>query len=90
MDFYTTLLRKSAGYWVALCLENRLIGQGINPKAAIKQLNEAIASFWEVYKIETEIYHASLTIEELHEFLELEDTELGKVMIILTLSVSTD
>ncbi|WP_292834705.1 hypothetical protein [Nostoc sp. JL33] len=45
MDFYTTVLRKSAGYWVALCLENGLVGQGINKAAAIKQLNEAIASF---------------------------------------------
>ncbi len=44
----------------------------------------------EVYKIEPNIYHASLTIEELHEFLELEDTEPGKVMIILTRSVPTD
>ncbi|MEH2088736.1 type II toxin-antitoxin system HicB family antitoxin [Nostoc sp.] len=76
MDFYTAVLRKSAGYWVALCLENRLVGQGINQEAAIKQLNKAIASFLEVYKIESNIYHTSLTIEELHEFLAVEDTEL--------------
>ncbi|MDZ7953750.1 type II toxin-antitoxin system HicB family antitoxin [Nostoc sp. DedQUE09] len=69
MDFYTTVLRKSGGYWVALCLENGLVGQGINQEAAIKQLNEAIASFFEIYKVEPNIYHASLTIEELHEFL---------------------
>ncbi|MEH1929194.1 type II toxin-antitoxin system HicB family antitoxin [Nostoc sp.] len=68
MDFYTTVLRKSAGYWVALCLENGLVGQGINQESAITQLNEAIASFLEVYKIEPDIYHTSLTIEELHEF----------------------
>ena len=43
MDFYTTVLRKSAGYWVALCLEKGLVGQGINQEAAIKQLKEAIA-----------------------------------------------
>ncbi|BDI18232.1 hypothetical protein ANSO36C_40340 [Nostoc cf. commune SO-36] len=42
MDFYTTVLPKSAGYWVALCLENGLVGQGINQEAAIKQLKEAI------------------------------------------------
>ncbi|MEH2056962.1 MAG: type II toxin-antitoxin system HicB family antitoxin [Nostoc sp.] len=89
MDFYTIVLRKSAGYWVALCLENGLVGQGINQEAAIKQLNEAIASFVEVYKIEPNIYHTSLTIEELHEFLELEDTEPGKAMRILTRSVPT-
>ncbi|MEH2385173.1 MAG: hypothetical protein V7K14_05155 [Nostoc sp.] len=44
-------MRKSAGYWVALCLENGLVRQGLNQEAAIKQLNEAIASFLEVYKI---------------------------------------
>ena len=54
------------------------------------QLKEAIASFLEAYKIEPNIYHASLTIEELHEFLELEDTELGKVIKVFTLSVPTD
>ncbi|WP_179071704.1 hypothetical protein [Nostoc sp. C057] len=46
MEFYTTVLRKSAGYWVALCLDNGIVGQGINQKAAINQLNEAIASFF--------------------------------------------
>ncbi|MEA5604896.1 type II toxin-antitoxin system HicB family antitoxin [Nostoc sp. UHCC 0252] len=90
MDFYTTVLRKSASYWVALCLENGLVGQGLNQEAAIKQLNEAIASFLSVYKIEPNIYHPSLTIKELHEFLELEDTEAGKVIKVLTLSVPTD
>lgn len=49
MDFYTTVLRKSAGYWVALCLKNGLVGQGINQEVAIKQLNEAIASFAPIY-----------------------------------------
>ena len=28
MDFYTVVLRKSGSYWVALCLENGLVGQG--------------------------------------------------------------
>ncbi|MDF5740158.1 MULTISPECIES: hypothetical protein [unclassified Nostoc] len=55
-------MRKSAGYWVALCLENGLVGQGINQEAAIKQLHEAIASFLLVSKIEPDIYHRSLTI----------------------------
>ncbi|QKQ74897.1 type II toxin-antitoxin system HicB family antitoxin [Nostoc sp. TCL240-02] len=82
MDFYTAVLRKSAGYWVALCLENGLVGQGINQEAAIKQLNEAMsttgyayASFLEVYKIETDIYCSSVTIEELYEFLAVENTK---------------
>ncbi|MEJ6484859.1 type II toxin-antitoxin system HicB family antitoxin [Nostoc punctiforme UO1] len=74
MDFYTEVLRKSAGYWVALCLENGLVGQGINQEVAIKQLNKAIASFLEVYKIETDIYYTSVSIEELHEFLAVENT----------------
>ncbi|MEH2025780.1 hypothetical protein [Nostoc sp.] len=40
-----------------------------------KQLNQAIASFLLVDKIEPNIYYPSLTIEELHEFLAVEDTE---------------
>ena len=55
---------------------NGLVRQGINQEAAIKQLKEAIASFLGVYKIEPNIYRASLTIEELHEFLKVEHTEL--------------
>ncbi|MEH2309109.1 type II toxin-antitoxin system HicB family antitoxin [Nostoc sp.] len=74
MDFYTTVLRKSAGYWIALCLDNGIVGQGITQEAAIKQLNEAIASFLEVYKIESDIYYTSVSIEELHEFLTVENT----------------
>ncbi|MBG1239846.1 type II toxin-antitoxin system HicB family antitoxin [Nostoc sp. NZL] len=81
---------QSAGYWVALCLENGLVGQGLNQESAIKQLKEAIASFLSVYKIEPNIYYPSLAIEELHEFLELEDTEPDKVIKVLTLSVPTD
>lgn len=73
MDFYTTILRKSAGYWVALCLENGLVGQGINQESAITQLNEAIASFLSVYKIELDIYYPSLTTVP-HPFLNLPRT----------------
>ncbi|MEH1969048.1 type II toxin-antitoxin system HicB family antitoxin [Nostoc sp.] len=83
-------MRKSAGYCFALCLENGLVGQGINQEAAIKQLKEAIASFLSVYKIEPNIYHASLTREELHEFLGVEDTEPSKVIKVLSRSVPTD
>ncbi|WP_375469473.1 type II toxin-antitoxin system HicB family antitoxin [uncultured Nostoc sp.] len=75
MDLYTTVLRKSAGYWVALSLDNGLVGQGINQESAINQLNEAIASFLSVYKIESDIYYPSLTIEELDEFLAVENSE---------------
>ncbi|MHC5599739.1 MAG: hypothetical protein ACYTXC_28045 [Nostoc sp.] len=28
MNFYTVVLRKSSGYWVDLCLENGIVGQG--------------------------------------------------------------
>lgn len=28
MEVYTVVLRQSTGYWVALCLENGLVGQG--------------------------------------------------------------
>jgi hypothetical protein len=28
MEFYTAVLRKTGGDWVALCLENGLVGQG--------------------------------------------------------------
>lgn len=44
-DFHTTVLRKSGIYWVALCLENGLVGQGISKETAIEKLKEAIESF---------------------------------------------
>ena len=42
MDFYTTVLRKSRLYWVALCLENGLLGQETTKDDAIKKIKEAI------------------------------------------------
>ncbi|MEH2163353.1 MAG: hypothetical protein V7K38_20540 [Nostoc sp.] len=60
MDFYTTILRKSVDYWVALCIDNGIVGQGITQEIAIKQLNEAIASFLEISKIEPDIYFTLL------------------------------
>jgi hypothetical protein len=44
MDFHTVVLRKSAGYWVALCLENGLVGQGNTQENAIAHLKDAIES----------------------------------------------
>lgn len=42
MDFYTTVLRKSGQYWVALCLENGIVGQG-----ATKDFSKSYASnYW--------------------------------------------
>ncbi|MEZ4528969.1 MAG: hypothetical protein R2941_23915 [Desulfobacterales bacterium] len=49
MDFYTTVLRKSGNYHVALCLENGLTGQGKNKDETIK-LMEAVESFNDVYE----------------------------------------
>jgi len=75
MDFYTVVLRKSGIYWVALCLENGLIGQGITKENAMRKLKEAVESFQEVYKTESDIYSAPLSIKELHEFLTVEGKE---------------
>ncbi len=75
MDFYTVVLRQSTGYWVALCLENGLVGQGNTQENAISKLKDAIESFEAVSQTATNIYSASISIEELHEFLMLEDRE---------------
>jgi predicted RNase H-like HicB family nuclease len=75
MDFYTTVLRKSGKYWVALCLENGLVGQGDSKETAVEKLKEAIDSFEEVRKNEADIYSAPLSIRDLHEFLTEEGSE---------------
>jgi predicted RNase H-like HicB family nuclease len=72
MEFYTTVLRKSGDYWVALCLENGLVGQAKSKKKAVKKLKEAIDSFEEVAQIDGDVYSAPLSIKELHEFLTVE------------------
>lgn len=68
MSFYTVIIRKSKQYWVSLCLENGLVGQGKTPEQAIEKLKEAIDSFLEIYQQETNIYSAPVRIDELHEF----------------------
>ncbi len=75
MDFYTAVLRKSGNHWVALCLENGLVGQGITKEDTIKKLQEAIDSFEDIYKKESNVYSAPLSIKELHEFLTVEGKE---------------
>ena len=75
MDFYTLVLRRSGGYWVALCLENGLVGQGDTKERAVEKLKEAIASFEDVRKSEADIYSAPVSIKELHEFLTVEAKE---------------
>ena len=71
MDFYTVVLRQSADYWVALCLENGLVGQGNTQDHVIAQIKQAIESFQEVYESEEDIYNAPVPVKELHEFLTL-------------------
>lgn len=75
MDFYTTVLRKSGLYWVALCLENGLVGQGATKDDAIRKLKEAIECFEEECKKEGDVYNAPISVKELHEFLTVEGKE---------------
>lgn len=75
MDFYTVVLRQSGEYWVALCLENGIVGQGETRDSAIAKLKQAIESFQEIYQSESDIYCAPVSIRELHEFLAVESKE---------------
>lgn len=75
MEFYTAVLRQSTGYWVALCLENGLVGQGNTQEDAVGKLKDAIDSFEAVYETENNIYKAAVSIKELHEFLMVEGKE---------------
>ena len=75
MDFFTMVLRKSGGYWVALCLENGIVGQGNSKETAAEKLKEAIISIEDLRKTDEDIYSAPLSIKELHEFLTVESTE---------------
>lgn len=75
MNFYTVVLRQSSGYWLALCLENGIVGQGDTQEDAINKLKEAIESFEIVYESESDIYKSPISIDELHEFLFVEEKE---------------
>ena len=75
MEFYTVVIRPSAGYWISLCLENGIVGQGNNQQESVDKLKEAIESFQSVQAIENNIYTAPVSIEELHEFLMVEDKQ---------------
>ena len=77
MDFYTMVLRKSGNDWVALCLENGLVGQGATKEESIRKLKDAIESFEEVRKTEEGVNNAPISIKELHEFLVIEGKELA-------------
>ncbi len=75
MSFYTVVLRKSNNYWVALCLENGTVGQGLNKEDSIRSLKDAIDSFEEVRKSDKYIFSQPIAINELHEFLTVEGPE---------------
>ena len=75
MEFYTTVLRRSGPNWVALCLENGIVGQGDTKEKAVVKLKEAIDSIEEVRRTDEDIYSAQLSIKELHEFLTVEGAE---------------
>lgn len=72
MDFYTLVLRQSAGYWVALCLENGIVGQGPTQEHAIQKLKEAIDSVQLLDQTDKIVDSDPVSIGELHEFLKLE------------------
>jgi predicted RNase H-like HicB family nuclease len=67
MDFYTVVLRQSHGFWVALCLENGIVGQADSQDGAIAKLKEAIESVQ--LDAQAEMNSTVLSIQELHEFL---------------------
>ena len=75
MKFYTTVLRRSGPNWVALCLENGIVGQGDTKEKAVVKLKEAIDSIEEVRRTDGDIYSDQLSIKELHEFLTVEGSE---------------
>jgi len=73
MDFYRVILTKNADYLVSLCLGNGLVGQGNTPEESLDKLKQAIESFSEVYESEFDVYLSHIYLNELHEFMTLED-----------------
>ena len=71
-SLYTMVLRRSGDRWVALCLENGLVGQGEGREEAMQSLQDAIGSFEEAVTAEQDVYSAPVLIKELHEFLTFE------------------
>lgn len=66
---YTLLFKPSAGLWVALCLENGLVGQGTTKERATEKLLEAIYSFEAGTEGDDDTYRSPISVKELHEFL---------------------
>jgi predicted RNase H-like HicB family nuclease len=60
---------------VGLCLENGIVGQGDTQEDAVNKLKDAIVSFADVYESEENIYKSAISIDELHEFLLVEEKE---------------
>jgi len=58
-----------------LCLENGLFRQGNTQQQPVDKLKEAIASFTEIHNSENNVYSSRVSIQELHEFLTLEEQE---------------
>jgi predicted RNase H-like HicB family nuclease len=75
VEFYTSVLRRSAGHWVALCLENGIVGQGKTKEEAVASMKDGVDSFISVMEDDPSIYTAPLSIKELHEFLTVEGIE---------------
>ena len=75
MSLYTVVLRQSGCHWVALCLENGVVGQGDTQDLAMAKLKEAAESFQSVRDAEENIYSSPVPIQELHEFLTVEATQ---------------
>ncbi|MFM9264362.1 hypothetical protein [Tychonema sp. BBK16] len=63
---------------------NGLVGQGNTPEQSIDKLKQAIESFSEFYEAESNIYLNPLAINELHEFLTLEDAEASDTNELVT------
>ena len=72
MNLYTVVLCQSGSHWVALCLENGIVGQGDTQDMAMAKLKEATESLQVVWDAEENIYSAPIPIQELHEFLTVE------------------
>ncbi|BAZ84477.1 hypothetical protein [Dolichospermum compactum] len=60
---------------MGLCLENGIVGQGDTQEDAVNKLKDAIESFADVYESEENIYKSAISIDELHEFLLVEEKE---------------
>ena len=71
---HTMVLRRNGEAWVALCLENGVVGQGATKEEAGRKLQDAIASFETARTEDADVYAAPLSIRELHELLTY-DTE---------------